>query len=269
MDLLEQALCLHVKQFEDAHQDFKRRFEIEFAMSQIILPQGWSTTDANDRARVAAHCTQILYQRDQLANETTCLPGLVLVNENLFEVLKRYNDQKQTFKDFMLTLKKEVGEYTYRKWIHQYIHPLQWNLLQVFRQFKCIDETIESLSYSWVTSDSAIKKIGPQQAMEFVEKRVQNEVIKASIHSKIGSLRVDQFAIKKMIPPHIQATIRTTSCPRKKFKVHSPIFLTQQNLPVLSQKELPLSPPLRNRKSRSDKKSLAQVYEGLELFYYI
>ena len=266
---LEEQLRQEIQRIEQQQKQFNQQLQQALPSLTMWVPELWQSSAQGVSQQVYFHLSNVMYQQEQKPNTTSCLPGVILASDSLLEAIETINQAKIEFKVFMHTVRDVVGESHYRKLIHQYIHPLQWNLLQVFRLYPVYSKPVERFSVSWVIGDSAVKKLSAEQALAYAQRRLQNPDILARVQHTISTLRIEEFVTKKTISPHLQATLTFETGQRKKFKLHSPVFLAQSQLPITSKRPLPIEPPTqRQRAVRSDKKVLVEVYQGIQLFYY-
>lgn len=249
-------------------RQFRQRIE-QLHRAQIWLPENWRSEKIALTDQLAGHLTQVHFQPEQDPKETTLLPGMVLVDNGFIREVERINALKQAFKERMQFAKKTLGRSPYLSLVKQVVHPHSISLLQLYRDFRCLYEPVTEVKFSWVFKETANVKLTQKGAIKHIEEQIENPKIQQDLMHKVASLGEVEFLYQRQIAPHLQANIKFESGKPVARKIHSPLFLLQENLPLLPQQEIPLEPTpvVSKRAPRKDKKSWQRLYEGLNLFY--
>lgn len=249
-------------------RQFRQRIE-QLYRAQIWLPENWRSEKVALTDQLAGHLTQVHFQPEQDPKETTLLPGVVLVDNGFIREVERINALKQAFKERMQFAKKTLGRSPYLSLVKQVVHPHSISLLQLYRDFRCLYEPVTEVKFSWVFKETANVKLTQKGAIKHIEEQIENPKILQDLIHKVASLGEVEFLYQRQIAPHLQANIKFESGKPVARKIHSPLFLLQENLPLLPQQEIPLEPTpvVSKRAPRKDKKSWQRLYEGLNLFY--
>lgn len=254
-------------QIKAAFDQFRSRMEeLDF---QSWIPDAWLSDTFTPKEQVIQHICHLGYRPEQDWNETTLLPGIVLANKEVVDCVSELNAAKLHFRGVLDAFKKELAERAYRAMIADVFHRRGWNLVQVYRQLKIEVTPVKTTSFSWVIKDTALEKLTAEEAEQYARRRIQNEDILEMILKAISSVDGTIYT-KRLISPHVQLNMRHFEAKPTKCKVHSPVFLVQDEFPKLPKKPLGLEPPeARERKVRRDQIQVERIYKGLSLYYLV
>lgn len=233
------------------------------------LPDNWRNSHQSMAVQCAKHLTQVHFQPDQDPKQTTLLPGVILVTEEFAREVAIIDAAKARFKKRMQFAKSELGRSPYLSLVKQVVHPRSISLLQLYRDFRVIYQPVTEVNFSWVFKETANVSLSPSSAVKHIIEQIENPKIQQDLLSQVANLGDVQFLYQRQIAPHLQANIKFENAKPIAKKVHSPIFLVQDAMPILPAGEMSIEPMpiVSGRAPRSDKKSWIRLYQGLNLFY--
>lgn len=242
---------------------------LQLPASQLWLPQNWRSHTKTRVEQIAEHLTQVHYLPEQEGRETTLLPGVVLVDEDFIRQIEQINAAKLLFKQRMQFAKKTLGRSPYLSLVKSVVHPHSINLLQLYRDFRCLYHPVTAINFSWVFKETANVKLSQQGAIKHIQEQIENPKIQQDLMHRVASLGEVEFLYQRQIAPHLQANLKFEEGKPAAKKIHSPLFLLQDEMPLLPEFEVPIEPTaqVKTRAPRKDKKQWQRLYEGVNLYY--
>ncbi|BBP45818.1 hypothetical protein THMIRHAS_11910 [Thiosulfatimonas sediminis] len=267
-DIQPQQIAAELQQLLLELRAFRQRL-LTLSPEQIWLPNLWHSQSKDRVQQIAEHFTQVYFQPGQDSKETTLLPGAILVDDDLMRQIAQVNAAKGLFKARMQFAKKTLGRSPYLNLVKAVIHPHSISLLQLYRDFRCQFDPLSELKFSWVFKETANVRLTVQGAMKHITEQIENPKIQQDLIHQVAQLGEVEFLYQRQIAPHLQANMKFLTGKTQAKKIHSPLFLLQAEMPLLTQQDLAIEPTalIKTRAPRKDKKSWLRLYAGLNLYY--
>lgn len=206
------------------------------------------------------------YQGNQDGRKTRARHGIVLADNELLEMVKKINQQKDHFRK---TVKSTREELSATEWVEEYGKLGQVNLRdalqhsnltrvhlrQCYRHIPLLEEHPQTIGFSWYVSGRSIRKLSVEQAEEaLIALGEEKPHIKLQLQKLNQLPAYADLAQMQSLAPVVRANIVFESS-RKAMNTSLPLFIPDTGTGLPKFNKIELTPPeVRSRKTRADSK---------------
>jgi hypothetical protein len=196
--------------------------------------------------KMVSHLIDVTQTEITNDNKVSKLPGVMTISKSSMGKAKSINNQKDLVKSLIIKnmsvssgrtrLINQMSGVTNRKSKignnKSFIALKGVSLIQVYRHITCVDDHVKSISFTWASSNRAVKRISFAEAQDLILKNALDD--NRELYLDMISHYPNSLAIVKPVKHHLKANIKTVKgglIRRIGVMAHSPIMIEEENVP--------------------------------------
>jgi hypothetical protein len=198
--------------------------------------------------KMVAHLIDVTQTEITNDNKVSKLPGVIALSKPAMDKAKSINNQKDLVKSLIVKnmsvsrgrarLINQMSGVTNRKSKigndKSLIALKGISLIQLYRHITCVEDQVKSVSFTWASSNRAVKHISFSEAQDLIAKNAFDD--NREIYLDKISYYPNSLAIVKPVKHHLKANIKTMKgglVRRLGVMAHSPIIIEEGYVPPI------------------------------------
>jgi hypothetical protein len=207
----------------------------------------WSP-DGDSFKKMISHLVDVTQPEITNDDNVSKLPGVIAISNSCMANAKAINQQKDRVKALIVKnvgvsrgrtrLINQMSGVTHRKSKignnKTFISLKGVSLIQIYRHITCVDDHVKSVSFTWASSNRAVKHITFTEAQDLITKNAFDD--NRDLYLDMISHYPNSLAIVKPVKHHLKANIKAVKngvVRRLGVMAHSPIMIEEGNVPPI------------------------------------